>query len=104
MPEAQQAALLPVNPTGDKCKKCVFTDGSQNTSPAQASLVIVVGSLVFALCTRTKEVFLFLFFSILQSRGLKFKDSEMALIYSPPLYKTRIYSFLLICLLMYDDA
>ena len=78
----------------------------KNTSPAQASLVIVVGSLGFALCTRTKEVFFFFFFfnSILQSWGLKFKDSEMALIYSPPLCKTCIYSVLLTCLLVYDNA
>ena len=33
----------------------------KNTSPAQASLVTVVGSLGFALCARTKEVFCFFF-------------------------------------------
>lgn len=76
----------------------------KNTSPAQASLVIVVGSLGFALCARTKEVFCFFLNSILQSWGLKFKDSEMALIYSPPLCKTCIYSVLLTHLLLYDNA
>ena len=72
----------------------------KNTSPAQASLVIVVGSLGFALCTRTKEVFFFFFLiqfckaEAWNSRTVKWLSS-IPLLYVKP-------AFILFCSLVYS--
>lgn len=94
--EAQQTALHPVNLTGNKCKQCVFTDGSQSTSPAQSSLVIVVGSLRLV-SLQEQKIFFFQFCKAepCNSRAVKWFSSVHLLPIKPA-----SLLFFLVCLLM----